>query len=86
MRGQISQVYILLYTVYREHGCFRGGIILQKLKIRIDNHRTLRERILSTMRAAIVNGQIRPGTRIMEPELAERFGISRTPIREAIAV
>lgn len=57
---------------------------MQKLKIRIDNHRTLRERILSTIRAAIVNGQIRPGTRIMEPELAERFGISRTPIREAI--
>lgn len=57
---------------------------MQKLKIRIDNHRTLRERILSAIRAAIVNGQIRQGTRIMEPELAERFGISRTPIREAI--
>ena len=57
---------------------------MQKLKIRIDNHRTLRERILSTIRAAIVNGEIRPGTRIMEPKLAERFGISRTPIREAI--
>ena len=57
---------------------------MQKLKIRIDDHRTLRERILSTIRAAIVNGEIRPGTRIMEPELAERFGISRTPIREAI--
>ena len=57
---------------------------MQKLKIRIDDHRTLRERILSTIRAAIVNGEIRPGTRIMEPELADRFGISRTPIREAI--
>ena len=57
---------------------------MQNLKIRIDNHRTLREQILSTIRGAIVNGQIRPGTRIMEPELAERFGISRTPIREAI--
>jgi DNA-binding GntR family transcriptional regulator len=58
--------------------------LLQKQKIRIDDHRTLRERILFTIRAAIVNGQIPPGTRIMEPELAERFGISRTPIREAI--
>jgi DNA-binding GntR family transcriptional regulator len=57
---------------------------LQRLKIRIDNHRTLRERILSAIRAAIVSGQIRQGSRIMEPELAERFGISRTPIREAI--
>ena len=57
---------------------------MQKRKIRIDTHRTLRERILSAVRTAIVNGQIRPGTRIMEPELAERFGISRTPVREAI--
>ena len=57
---------------------------MQKRKISIDTHRTLRERILSSVRTAIVNGQIRPGTRIMEPELAERFGISRTPVREAI--
>lgn len=57
---------------------------MQKRKIRIDTHRTLRERILSAVRTAIVNGQIRPGTRIMEPELAQRFGISRTPVREAI--
>jgi DNA-binding GntR family transcriptional regulator len=56
---------------------------LQKLRIRIDNHLTLRERIVSSIRSAIVNGQLKPGTRIAEPELAERFGISRTPIREA---
>ena len=56
---------------------------MQKLRIRIDNHMTLRERIVSSIRTAIVNGQLRPGTRIAEPELAERFGISRTPIREA---
>jgi len=56
---------------------------LKKLKIRIDNHMTLRERIVETIRNAIVNGQLAPGTRIAEPELAEKFGISRTPIREA---
>lgn len=84
MRGHIRRIDILLYTVYRGNESFCGGNILQKLKIRIDNHRTLRERILSAIRAAIVNGQIRPGTRIMEPQLAERFGISRTPVREAI--
>lgn len=57
---------------------------MQKPIVRINDHRTLRERILSTIRTEIVTGRIRPGTRIMEPELAERFGISRTPIREAI--
>ena len=57
--------------------------MLQKLKIQIDNHLTLREKIVETVRAAIVNGQIPAGTRVAEPELADRFGISRTPIREA---
>ena len=56
---------------------------LQKLRIRIDSHLTLRERIVSSIRNAIINGQLKPGTRIAEPELAEKFGISRTPIREA---
>ena len=57
--------------------------MLQKLKIQIDNHMTLREKIVETVRSAIVNGQIPAGTRVAEPELADRFGISRTPIREA---
>jgi len=34
---------------------------LKKLKIRIDNHMTLRERIVETIRNAIVNGQLAPG-------------------------
>lgn len=57
--------------------------MLQKLKIQIDSHMTLREKIVETVRSAIVNGQIPAGTRVAEPELADRFGISRTPIREA---
>ncbi|MBE0603063.1 MAG: GntR family transcriptional regulator, partial [Deltaproteobacteria bacterium] len=52
---------------------------MQKLRIRIDSHLTLRERIVSSIRNAIINGQLRPGARIAEPELAEKFGISRTP-------
>lgn len=54
-----------------------------KLGIRIDSHMTLRERIVESIRNAIVNGQLPSGTRITEPEFAEKFGISRTPIREA---
>jgi DNA-binding GntR family transcriptional regulator len=57
--------------------------LLEKLKIQIDNHLTLREKIVETVRNAIVNGQIPAGARVAEPELADRFGISRTPIREA---
>lgn len=60
-----------------------GKVPVQKLKIDIDNHMTLREKIVETIRSAIVNGQLLAGTRIAEPDLAGRFGISRTPIREA---
>ena len=33
---------------------------------------------------AIEKGDLRPGDRMLETELASRFGVSRTPIREAI--
>ncbi len=49
----------------------------------IERHQTLREKILETIREAILKGTLGPGEKVAEPELAERFGISRTPIREA---
>jgi len=49
----------------------------------IEKHQTLREKILETIRDAILKGALKPGEKVAEPELAERFGISRTPIREA---
>jgi len=49
----------------------------------IERHQTLREKILETIREAILKGDLKPGEKVAEPELAERFGISRTPIREA---
>jgi DNA-binding GntR family transcriptional regulator len=53
------------------------------MKKTIEKHLTLRERILETIRDAIIKGALKPGEKVAEPELAERFGISRTPIREA---
>ena len=49
----------------------------------IERHQTLREKILESIRDAILRGVLKPGEKVAEPELAERFGISRTPIREA---
>lgn len=49
----------------------------------MERHQTLREKILETIREAILKGTLKPGEKVAEPELAERFGISRTPIREA---
>ena len=34
----------------------------------------------------ILNGELSPGSRVNEAEMAERFGVSRGPVREAIAI
>ena len=50
----------------------------------LGNHPSLRERIATHLREAIVSGDLPAKTRLMEPELARRLGVSRTPLREAI--
>lgn len=47
-------------------------------------HRSLREVATATLRQAIRDGVFRPGERILENEVADRIGISRAPIREAL--
>ena len=44
----------------------------------------VRERVLATLRQEIIAGRLRPGDRLVERDLAERFGVSRVPVREAI--
>ena len=44
----------------------------------------LRDVVFNTLRDAILKGELEPGERLMEIQLAERLGVSRTPIREAI--
>ncbi len=48
-------------------------------------HGTLPERTYQQLRNLIVRGRIAPGARIVEEEVAMRFGVSRTPVREALA-
>jgi GntR family transcriptional regulator of gluconate operon len=43
------------------------------------------ERVIMALRHAIVLGDLAPGSHLKEPDLAQRFGVSRLPIREAIA-
>jgi DNA-binding GntR family transcriptional regulator len=47
---------------------------------------TLHERVSAALRDLIVEGELAPGSRISERELCARFGISRTPLREALKV
>lgn len=53
-------------------------------KIKFDNYMPLRDVIFDTLRDAIVSGELKPGERLMEVSLAEKMGVSRTPVREAV--
>jgi len=53
-------------------------------EIRLDQYKPLREVVFETIRNAIISGSLKPGERLMEVQMAERLGVSRTPIREAI--
>ncbi|NLW48955.1 MAG: GntR family transcriptional regulator [Firmicutes bacterium] len=52
--------------------------------IRLDNYKPLRELVFESIREAIISGQLQAGERLMEIQLAEEMGVSRTPVREAI--
>jgi DNA-binding GntR family transcriptional regulator len=44
-----------------------------------------REQVYAALREAIVSTELEPGRQLSENELAERLGVSRTPVREALA-
>ncbi|MBQ1876007.1 MAG: GntR family transcriptional regulator [Selenomonas sp.] len=52
--------------------------------IKLDSYQPLREVVCESLREAIRNGTLKPGERLMEIQLAEQLGVSRTPVREAI--
>ncbi len=49
-----------------------------------EEYMPLREVVFLTLRSQILRGELKPGERLMEISLANRLGVSRTPIREAI--
>lgn len=40
--------------------------------------------VYQSLRSRILNAELRPGTDLNEPELVEEYGVSRTPVREAL--
>lgn len=77
----------------------RGGAASAALASIAGRHRALRELhpegaaahslssavVVPPLREAIIEGQLPPGTRLSESELARELGVSRTPVREALA-
>ena len=52
--------------------------------VKMDEYLPLRDGVFNTLREAILRGELKPGERLMEIQLANKLGVSRTPIREAI--
>jgi len=52
--------------------------------IKLDNYKPLRDIVFDAIKEAILTGRLKPGERLMEVQLAEEMGVSRTPVREAI--
>ena len=55
-----------------------------EFSVNMNEYLPLRDVVFNTLRQAILKGELKPGERLMEIALAERLGVSRTPIREAM--
>lgn len=53
-------------------------------KLQLENYKPLRDVVFENIREAILEGRLEPGKRLMETQLADELGVSRTPVREAI--
>ena len=57
---------------------------MKDISLKMDEYLPLRDVVFNTLRNAILTGELSPGERLMEIKLADKLGVSRTPIREAI--
>ena len=48
--------------------------------------KSLHEELAENLGEMIVSGELMPGTKVPERDLCEMFGVSRTPLREALKV
>lgn len=51
-----------------------------------ERHPTAQEAVLARLRQAIVTGELTPGEQVRQEALAQRFGVSRVPLREALKI
>jgi len=54
------------------------------IPVKLDTYKPLREIVFESIREAIISGTLKQGERLMETQMAEELGVSRTPVREAI--
>src|SRR4030043_247299 len=52
--------------------------------LRVHKRKSLREEVYESLRKSILHGKMKPGQHLIEEQLADHVGISRTPVREAL--
>lgn len=57
---------------------------MNNIELNMEAYMPLRDVVFNALRDAILKGELKPGERLMELHLANKLGVSRTPIREAI--
>lgn len=73
-----SSIFALVSTKVSTHPA------TEKAAPQPESSATLADRVFAQLRQAIVEGEIPPGSKISEPEMAARYGMSRGPLREAM--
>ncbi|MCH6266379.1 MULTISPECIES: GntR family transcriptional regulator [Neobacillus] len=58
--------------------------MLEKNRLMIENRDTLHLKVCNIIREAILKGELKPGQRLKQSDLADAMGVSRMPIREAL--
>ena len=58
--------------------------MVENFQLQMNEYLPLRDVVFQTLRQAILRGELKPGERLMEIHLAQKLGVSRTPVREAI--
>jgi DNA-binding GntR family transcriptional regulator len=61
-----------------------GKVLMEDSKSRPLERRVFREEIREQLIEAILNGRLAPGARIVETRIAQQFGVSQGPVREAL--
>src|ERR1700693_616593 len=88
----------MVYTIYFQPRLLSKTVVIpgstprrtKKVETGIDSINNLTgprgtaEQVADRIRQAIVSGNIPPGTRLLEAQLAARIGVSRIPVREAL--
>jgi len=56
----------------------------EKNVLKIDEYKTVRDSVFEKLKKAIIDGYFEPGQKLVESQIAQEMGVSRTPVREAL--